>query len=272
MSDRPNRILIVEDSPEDREFYRRHISQNREEDYQFWETGSGEEGLSLCREVMPDCLLLDYQLPDLNGLEFLDHLRPAEGGDEVTVIMLTGHGNEAVAVQAMKKGVDDYLIKGINNDHLRQAVQSAIEKGELRRQVEKQRRELDQLSAERLQLVAELREQAAALAESNRRKDEFLATLAHELRNPLAPIRNSLQIMRLTNDERAVFEMARPMIERQVGHMVRLIDDLMDVSRVSRGLIELRHERMGLEDVVKAALEISRPAIDAAPRAQGHLA
>ena len=104
MSEKPYRILIIEDSPEDREFYRRRIAQGREQDYHFWETGSGEEGLRLCREVVPDCVLLDYQLPDLDGLEFLDRFQAAVGEATVPIIMLTGHGNEAVAVQAMKKG------------------------------------------------------------------------------------------------------------------------------------------------------------------------
>ena len=75
MTARPYRILIVEDSPEDRAAYRRRITQGREQNYQFWETGSGEEGIRLCAEIVPDCILLDYQLPDLDGLEFLDRVR-----------------------------------------------------------------------------------------------------------------------------------------------------------------------------------------------------
>ncbi len=102
-----------------------------------------------------------------------------------------------------------------------------------------------------------------ALRDADRRKDEFLATLAHELRNPLAPIRNSLQVMRLAGGDRAAFEQSRAMMERQVGHMVRLVDDLLDVSRVSRGKVDLRKERLDLAAVLKAALETSRPALDA---------
>src|SRR4051794_18406069 len=186
MNEGPYRILIIDDSPEDRAVYRRCIAPGLAQGYCFREAGSGEEGLRLCREAKPDCILLDYQLPDLDGLEFLDRFRAEIGEAHVAVIMLTGHGNEAVAVQAMKKGAYDYLVKGLNSDGLGQAVQSAIDKSLLRRKIEEQRLELESLTTERVRLIAELEQQAAALTEANQRKDEFLAMLAHELRNPLA--------------------------------------------------------------------------------------
>ena len=109
---------------------------------------------------------------------------------------------------------------------------------------------------------AALRESQARLREADRRKDEFLATLAHELRNPLAPIRNALQIMRLT-DEAAIHENARGIIERQLQQMIHLVDDLLDVSRISQGKVELRREHADLAAVVQTAVETSRPLIDA---------
>jgi signal transduction histidine kinase/CheY-like chemotaxis protein len=112
---------------------------------------------------------------------------------------------------------------------------------------------------ERVRLIRELKE-------ADRRKDEFLATLAHELRNPLAPIRNSLHIMRLTTDTGAA-EQARSMMERQLGQMVRLIDDLLDVSRITRGKLELRKERVELAAVVSMAVDTTRPLIEAAGHA-----
>jgi signal transduction histidine kinase/ActR/RegA family two-component response regulator len=121
---------------------------------------------------------------------------------------------------------------------------------------ERRRAELDQLKAQE-----ELRKLAAKLSDADRRKDEFLATLAHELRNPLAPIRNGLQIMRMSNDGDAV-EQARTMMERQLGQMIRLVDDLLDVSRISRGQLELRQEHLQLSVVLKSAVETSRPLIE----------
>ena len=101
----------------------------------------------------------------------------------------------------------------------------------------------------------------ARLQQEDQRKDEFLATLAHELRNPLAPIRTGLQIMRLAPDDAAANERIRSMMERQLGQMVHLIDDLLDLSRISRGKIDLRKERIDLATAIQQAIEASRPLI-----------
>ena len=103
----------------------------------------------------------------------------------------------------------------------------------------------------------------ANLREADRRKDEFLATLAHELRNPLAPLRNGLQILRIGAGDQAVVTRAREMMERQVDVMVRLVDDLLDVARISGGKIELRRQSEPLQNVVARAVETSMPVIEA---------
>jgi len=101
-----------------------------------------------------------------------------------------------------------------------------------------------------------------ALKESDRRKDEFLATLAHELRNPLAPIRNGLQILELIDDKEPEAVATRAMMDRQLSHMVRLIDDLLDISRVTSNRLELRKERVELASVVRNAVDTSRLLIE----------
>ena len=118
---------------------------------------------------------------------------------------------------------------------------------------------------ERSRLEDELRQIAAAMSEADRRKNEFLALLAHELRNPLAPIRSAVQLMQLTNDPEAN-KTATGIVERQVDQMVRLVDDLLDVSRISRGKIELRKQRIDLTSVVKQAIEDTRPLV----KSMGH--
>jgi len=112
--------------------------------------------------------------------------------------------------------------------------------------------------------VTSRKETEEALREADRRKDEFLAVLAHELRNPLAPLRNGLQILQLASGNAALVAKTRDMMDRQLSHMVRLIDDLLDVSRISSNKIELRRSRVLLADVVSSAVEIARPAIEAA--------
>jgi CheY-like chemotaxis protein len=112
--------------------------------------------------------------------------------------------------------------------------------------------------------ITERKKAEDALKEVDRRKDDFIALLAHELRNPLAPLRNGLQVMRLGGNDASSVAQARAMMERQLGHMVRLIDDLLDVSRISRNKMELRRSRVLLADVVGNAVEAARPLIDAA--------
>ena len=108
--------------------------------------------------------------------------------------------------------------------------------------------------------ISERKRTDEALREADRRKDEFIALLAHELRNPLAPIRNGLQVLRRSNDE-AVRERSLRMMDRQLVHMVRMIDDLLDVSRINRNKMELRRSLVTLADVVNTAVETADPVI-----------
>jgi PAS domain S-box-containing protein len=115
----------------------------------------------------------------------------------------------------------------------------------------------------RRQADDQLRKLAADLAEADRRKTEFLATLAHELRNPLAPIRSGLTVLGLSGDNAAAIAKVRPIMERQVSHMVHLIDDLLDIARISGGKLELKKTRADLQSVLSSAIETSLPAIEA---------
>ncbi len=123
---------------------------------------------------------------------------------------------------------------------------------------------ISQDMSKRRQLEENLRQMASDLSEANQRKDEFLATLAHELRNPLAPIRNGLKIMRQSPDNPKRIEQVRAMMDRQIAQMVRLVDDLLDVSRVSRGSFELSQEKVELAAIIEQAIETSLPVVEAA--------
>ncbi|MDP3016566.1 MAG: PAS domain-containing protein, partial [Deltaproteobacteria bacterium] len=111
--------------------------------------------------------------------------------------------------------------------------------------------------------VTSLKQAELALLEADRRKDEFLAMLAHELRNPLAPIRNAAHVLGRLETQEPHVEWVRKTIERQVDHLTRLVDDLLDVSRIVRGKVTLRPEPVELAAVVNQALDMARPLIDA---------
>ncbi|WP_020473030.1 response regulator [Zavarzinella formosa] len=117
---------------------------------------------------------------------------------------------------------------------------------------------------ERKQLETNLRQIASDLSEANRRQFQFLATLAHELRNPLAPIRTGLELIRMSDNLSGKVEATRAMMERQTQHMVRLIDDLLDLSRITQGKLQIRKRQIELAEIIRNAIESIRPFIDKA--------
>lgn len=120
------------------------------------------------------------------------------------------------------------------------------------------------IAIDNARLYRQARDQMEALLNADRRKDEFLATLAHELRNPLAPIRTGLELMKLSEDDPAGLREVRDIMERQTVQLITLVDDLLDVSRITRGKLELRLENVELSTVVRSALEASQPFLDEA--------
>lgn len=149
-----------------------------------------------------------------------------------------------------------YLVAGVAISLLCEGVHAAG-----RRVMERQRR-LEAEIAERRKAEQAVHEQAEQLREADRRKDEFLAMLAHELRNPLAPLSNALQVWPLVENDRKETENLRVLMQRQLHQMTRLIDDLLDVSRITRGKIQLRPQHVDFCTIVSGAVESMRPFID----------
>ncbi len=119
--------------------------------------------------------------------------------------------------------------------------------------------------SDRSRLERQTQEQAAELSDLHRRKDEFLAMLSHELRNPIAPIMNAVQLLRMQQGNENLIQLqARTIIARQVDHLKHLVDDLLEVSRINTGRIELRLERVGVNGIIEGAIETARPVIDQA--------
>ncbi len=120
-------ILLIEDNPDDQHLYKTYLSKDREHEYTFSFAQTGEEGISFYQKEWFDCIILDYNLPDMDGIEFLDTIAQASQPLKAPVIFLTGQGDETVAVEAMKKGVYDYLVKGkVNNEVLVRSVKYSI--------------------------------------------------------------------------------------------------------------------------------------------------
>ena len=210
---------------------------------------SGQQALELLLQHEVALALLDVQMPGMDGFELAELMRSTERTRRVPIIFLTaGSADRQRRFRGYEAGAVDFLHKPIEPDIMRSKAEVFFELNRQQKQLEYQR--------------DTLRQYADALQDADRRKDEFLATLAHELRNPLAPIRNGLQILRMaptgeTSDK------VRDMMDRQLTHLVRLIDDLLDVSRVSQGKIDLRLADITLQSVLQSAIEVSRPLIDA---------
>jgi signal transduction histidine kinase len=279
MPDQPVKLLLVDDSPEDRELYRRLLRADTERTYELLEAQLGEEGLRRCQEDVPDCVLLDYRLPDVDGVEFLSRLTPPGAAPRIAVIVLTGQGSETVAVGAMKAGAQDYLLKGsFGSDVLVRAVQNAIQKVQLLQRIERRTAQLASANEELLREVEQRRraeealqkmagglerlvqERTAELSRANRLKDEFLATVSHELRTPLNAILGWTQILRRGAVPAEVHAQALETIERNARWQMRLIDDILDVSRIVAGNLRLDLGPLDLAALVESAVDVVRPA------------
>ncbi|MFO0847565.1 MAG: response regulator [Gemmataceae bacterium] len=224
---------------------------------------SGPEALELLLTHEVALALIDVQMPDMNGFELAELMRGTERTRRVPIIFLTaGDPDRTRRFRGYDAGAVDFLTKPIEPHVLRSKADVFFDLWRERHEVARQRDELRAATAENARLLAETRRTADALKEADRRKDEFLATLAHELRNPLAPLANGLQLMRLSQAPEVVAR-ARGMMERQLGHLVRLVDDLLDISRVTSGKVRLRPEAIDLRAAVEAAVETSRPQVEA---------
>lgn len=258
LPDRPIRVLLVDDDREDYLLTRDLLTDIPGDRFLLDWAPTYEAGREAICAGTHDIYLLDYRLGEKTGLDLLHEVRGLCTAGPM--ILLTGQGEFEIDEAAMKAGAADFLEKArLDAVLLERAIRYALRQHQYEAELE---REVQQRTQELQQEVAERRRAEELLKDTDRRKDEFLATLAHELRNPLAPIRNALEIMRLAGENAVAIEKARTMMERQVAQMVRLIDDLLDVSRITTGKLRLTIERIVLSDVVTAALEISQSLIE----------
>lgn len=352
-------ILVIDDSEDDRRLYRRAL---KDVDCRLVMASSAKDGFICMAEQKPDVILLDYNLPDLDGLSLVKVLAGCSG-PPAPLIMLTGEGSETVAVEVMKLGVDDYLVKDTAGQYLRllpgvieRVMASHAQREQNRRLMQETARLLRrnqvlmqnsadgihvmdvqgniveandafcrmlgysqeevaglnvadwdaqwtakelrgrfrdiigksavfetvhrhkdgtlinvEVSASYVEMegqgfifassrdVTERKRVERALVEADRHKDEFLAMLAHELRNPLVPIRNAAHVIGRLDLAEPRIKWAQEVIERQVAHLARLVDDLLDVSRIARGKIMLKRETIEFAVLAEQVMQAARP-------------
>ena len=200
-------ILIIDDSPEDRRAYKRLLDRGCAGGYVVSEAGTAKGGMELCVRESPDCILLDYHLPDLDGLELLAKL--SDGGAHAPVIMLTGQGSEPVAVEALKRGAQDYLVKDkLTPEGLERAITHAIENADLHLQLAEQREEMAR----------------------------FAFAAAHDLKAPLRRMAQFAQLLERASNG-ALGEKAKQYLSFVVNNAEQLgglVDDLLAFARAGR--------------------------------------
>ena len=244
---RPVRLLLVDDNSDDRLLARRMLERHFA-GIDIVEADDQKTLGAALADFRFDAVITDYSLGFSNGLVVLEAIKARD--TSVPVIMFTITGSEEICAEGMKKGLFDYILKRREYyARLPIAVQSGIDLAETKARLATRERELQ--------------ERADQLAEANRRKDEFLAMLAHELRNPLAPLRNAVTILKLKGAEPTIAQVSE-MMDRQVSHLARLVDDLLDVSRVTRGRVALRKEAVDLAALVRTVVDDRRGTFEAA--------
>ena len=245
-------ILVVDDTPANLQVLAGML---KDRGYKVRPVPSGKLALLAARSDPPDLILLDIHMPEMNGYEVCEHLKADDQLKGIPVIFISALTEQLDKVKAFAIGGVDYLTKPFQMEELHARVETHLK---LRRlQIE-----LEESNARLVKANDVLRRKQEELSDLHHRKDEFLAMLSHELRNPLAPILNAVHLLSLQKNENELQHQARTIIERQVTQLTRLVDDLMEVSRITTGRVQLRHDLVVVSGIVERAVETARPLID----------
>lgn len=258
-------ILLVDDQPGKLLAYEAMLSELGEN---LIKANSGREALEHLLKHEITVVLMDVSMPELDGFELAEIIHEHPRYQKTAIIFVSAvHMSDVDRLKGYQSGAVDYVSVPVIPELLRAKVSVFTELYRRKRDLERLTTELEQRVAERTaeleDAVLKQRELTQQLQKADRHKDEFLALLGHELRNPLAPVKNAVTLMRMSDTT------AHPqlgwcvdVIERQANQLTRLVDDLLDVSRVSQGKIKLRRVPVEIASVVNAAVEMSRPLID----------
>jgi len=282
------RVLIVEDDLVDRMACRRTLAQDSDYEFVLTEAETGREGLQLAHAQKPDCVLLDYRLPDMNGLEFLAELRNDLGEIPVPVMMLTGADTASVAVETMKRGAQDYLVKDVNRQYLEllpaviQRVlrerRTLMEKKQMEAELQQYRWHLEKLVAkrtdelaeankqlhqdvaERKRVQAELTHSKAAAEKANLAKSNFISRMSHELRTPLNAVLGFAQLIINGSPTPTPTQMARLKEILHGGwYLLDLINEILDLAVIESGKLSLSRVPVSLINVMRECQAMIEP-------------
>jgi len=254
-------ILLVDDQPAKLLSYEAILAPLGEN---LVRANSGKEALEHLLRMDIAVVLVDVCMPDIDGFELAAIIHEPPRHRRTAIIFVSAvHLTDIDRLRGFECGGVDYVSVPVEPEILRARVSVFAELYRKTRELERLNQDLERRVAERTAELTEaasrLRQSEAALKEADRRKDEFLAMLAHELRNPLAPIRNSVEILRQRADEERGLRWGYEIIERQLNQLTRLVDDLLDVGRITRGKLEMRPEPSELGQVLQGAADAIRP-------------
>ena len=253
----PVNILMVDDQPAKLLSYETILQSLGEN---LIRASSGSEALEHLLKTEVALVLMDVCMPDVDGFELASMIRQHPRFKKTAIILISAiHLTDLDRLKGYEAGAVDYVPVPVIPEILRAKVGVFVDLYRKTRELEKLNLELENRVAER---TADLEAYAVRLQEADRRKDQFLATLAHELRNPLAPIATAVKILQGKAIDDGDVRKAQKIIDRQAVHLTRLVDDLLDVSRISRNKMELRKEHTDLASIINAAVETSRPQIE----------
>jgi signal transduction histidine kinase len=257
-------ILLVDDQPGKLLAYRAMLDELGEN---LITATSGREALEHLLRTDVTIVLMDVSMPELDGFELAAIIRDHPRYQKTAIIFVSAvHLTDLDRLKGYASGAVDYVSVPVIPELLRAKVKVFAELYRKTREAERLNQDLERRVAERTAALeastAKQIELTERLREADQRKDEFLASLGHELRNPLAPIVNAASILRLKVADDPDLNWCREVIERQTRQLTRLVDDLLDVSRITRGKIALRVEPVDVAAIVTAAIETCRPMID----------
>jgi PAS domain S-box-containing protein len=228
-------VLVVEDNPDMNHF----VCSSLASDYRVIAAFDGREGLEKAIKFQPATIVSDIMMPNMSGAEMVAEIRKHSELKSTPILLLSAKADEDLRINLLDAFVQDFIVKPFSERELIVRVRNLVAQVIARQE------------------IGHLRDSAET---ANRAKDEFLAMLGHELRNPLSPIVTALQLMKLQGPERS--ERARTVIERQVNHLIRLVDDLLDVSRIAPGKVALKKELLEIAEVVAKGIEMVSPLLE----------